>query len=95
MFKTQKTSRRKGKVVKMITICKLICKEIFRAINNRSGAYKKRGEWNIPDYELEAIVRCFLPDIQAFFATEEGQKCLEEYRARKKAKEKEKASMTA
>ena len=73
----------------MMRVCSLVCKDIFRAINNRSGAYKKRGDWNIPDYELEAIVRCFLPDIQAFFATEEGQKCLEEYRARKKAKEKE------
>ena len=46
----------------------------------------KRGEWDIPDYELEAIVKCFLPDVQQFFATEEGKEYLEEYKSVKKQK---------
>lgn len=29
---------------------------------------------NIPKHELEALARCFLPDIQAFFESEEGKK---------------------
>lgn len=40
----------------------------------------KRGQWNIPEYELESIIRCFLPDIQDFFATDEGKEYLEECR---------------
>lgn len=43
----------------------------------------KRGEWDIPDYELEAIVKCFLPDIQQFFATEEGKEYFEEHKSGK------------
>ena len=31
-------------------------------------------KWNIPKHELEALARCFLPDIQAFFESEEGRK---------------------
>lgn len=31
-------------------------------------------KWNIPKHELETLARCFLPDIQAFFETEEGRK---------------------
>ena len=73
MFKTQKTNKRKGIVVKMITTCKLICKEIFRAINNRCGSFKgtKSG---LPKHELEILARHFLPQIQAFFQSEEGRK---------------------
>lgn len=46
----------------------------------------QKGDWDIPDYELEAIVRCFLPDIREIFATEEGKKCLEKYRKEKELK---------
>ena len=28
----------------------------------------------IPQYEIEALARCFLPDILAFYESEEGQK---------------------
>lgn len=38
-------------------------------------------KWNIPKPELETLARCFLPDIQAFFESEEGRK---EYDAWKK-----------
>ena len=33
------------------------------------------------EYGIEAMARCLLPKIQAFFATEEGQAALAEYRA--------------
>lgn len=46
----------------------------------------KRGEWDIPDYELEAIVKCFLPDIQDFYATEAGKEYLKEYKSGKEQK---------
>ena len=29
---------------------------------------------NIPQYQVEAIARCLLPDILAFFESEEGQR---------------------
>ena len=31
-------------------------------------------KWNIPKHELETIERCFLPNIPAFFESEEGRK---------------------
>lgn len=42
--------------------------------------------WNIPDDLLESLARCFLPDIIAFYETEEGQKYFEEWKAQKKTK---------
>lgn len=35
---------------------------------------------NIPKHELEALARCFLPDIQAFFECEEDKSEFEEWR---------------
>ena len=57
--------------------CSLVCKEIFREINNRCGSYKgtKSG---LPKHELEILARHFLPQIQAFFESKEGR---EEYAA--------------
>ena len=37
-------------------------------------------KWNIPKHELETLARCFLPDIQAFFESEEGRKEYEEWK---------------
>lgn len=34
---------------------------------------------NIPKHELEKLARCFLPDIIAFFESEEGKKEYEEW----------------
>ena len=39
----------------------------------------KQGEWNIPKHEIEILARHFLPYIQAFFESEEGQKEYEEW----------------
>lgn len=41
----------------------------------------------IPKHELEALVRCFLSDIQTFFESEEGKK---EYQEWVQQREKEK-----
>lgn len=35
----------------------------------------------IPQYKIEAIARCLLPDIQAFYESEEGQREFEEWKA--------------
>lgn len=55
----------------------------------------KRGRWDIPDYELEALARCFIPDIQAFFESEEGRKEYEEWQKSKADLEAQKADKTA
>ena len=55
----------------------------------------KKGGWDIPDYELEAIIKCFLPDIQEFFATEEGKEYREEYKSDKGQKAPTQAEKTA
>ena len=36
---------------------------------------------DIPKSELEALARCFLPSIQAFFETEEGKREYEQWKA--------------
>ena len=33
----------------------------------------RRASTNIPDHEIEALARCFLPDIIAYFESEEGK----------------------
>ncbi len=55
----------------------------------------KKGGWDIPDYELEAIIKCFLPDIQEFFATEEGTELREQYKSGKGQKTPPQADKTA
>ena len=39
----------------------------------------------IPQYKIEAIARCLLPDIQAFYESEEGQREFAEWKARQEA----------
>lgn len=41
------------------------------------------GECKVPDSVIDSFSRLFLPDIQAFFETEEGLKAYEEWKADK------------
>lgn len=43
---------------------------------------------NIPRHELEALARCLLPDIQAFYESEEGQREFAEWQEKQKEKDK-------
>lgn len=38
---------------------------------------------NIPQYKIEAIAHCIMPDILAFYENEEGQKELAEWKAQR------------
>ena len=38
---------------------------------------------NIPQHQIEAIARCLLPDILAFYESEEGQREFAEWKALK------------
>ena len=49
---------------------------------------------NIPRHELEALARCLLPDIQAFFESEEGQREFAEWQERQKEQNKKDKSET-
>lgn len=40
---------------------------------------------NIPQYKIEAIARCIMPDILAFYESEEGQKEFAEWKAQRDA----------
>ena len=40
----------------------------------------------LPDHEIEAIARCILPDILAFFESEEGQKEFAAWKAQQEKK---------
>jgi len=37
------------------------------------------GQLVIPDFEIEALARCLLPKIQAYFNSPEGQKAFEDW----------------
>jgi len=37
-------------------------------------------KWNIPEHELESLATCFLPDIIAFYESEEGQREFAEWK---------------
>lgn len=41
---------------------------------------------NIPQYKVEAIARCIMPDILAFYESEEGQKEFAEWKRQQEAK---------
>lgn len=41
---------------------------------------------DLPDYEIEKIARCIMPDILAMFDSEEGQKEFADWKARQEKK---------
>ena len=44
---------------------------------------------NIPRHQIEAIARCILPDILAFYESEEGQREFAEWKKRREAEKQE------
>ncbi len=42
---------------------------------------------NIPQYKIEAIARCIMPDILAYYESEDGQREFEEWKKEQAAKE--------
>ena len=54
----------------------------------------KRGELGIPKDKVEAIAEMILPDIVAFFQTEEGKKVFEEWKKEQEEKQKKEGGET-
>lgn len=54
----------------------------------------KRGELGIPKDKVEAIAEMILPDIIAFFQTEEGKKMFEEWKKEQEEKQKKEGGET-
>ncbi len=46
----------------------------------------------IPDHEIEKIARCLLPELQAFYESEEGQKEFVEWKKKRDAEQSRKAT---
>ena len=44
---------------------------------------------DIPQYQIEAIARCILPDILAFYESEEGQREISEWKKQREMEEQE------
>lgn len=44
---------------------------------------------DIPQYQIEAIARCIMPDILAFYESEEGQREFAEWKKRREAEKQE------
>lgn len=54
----------------------------------------KRGELGIPKDKVEAIAEMILPDIIAFFQTDEGKKVFEEWKKEQEEKQKKEGGET-
>lgn len=44
---------------------------------------------DIPQYQIEAIARCIMPDILAFYESEEGQREFAEWKEQREAEKRE------
>ena len=44
---------------------------------------------DIPQYQIEAIARCLMPDILAFYKSEEGQREFAEWKEQRKGSKRE------
>ena len=54
------------------------------------GRHKKLiNRTNIPQHKIEAIARCLLPDILAFYKSEEGQREFAEWKRQREAEKQE------
>ena len=49
----------------------------YRGLDNVAGELE---ETVIPDFEIEALARCLLPKIQAYFESPEGQAAFAEWK---------------
>ncbi len=49
---------------------------------------------NIPQHQIEMIARCIMPDILAFYESEEGQREFAEWKKQQEAKDKKTADST-
>ena len=54
-----------------------------------SRKYKPVNNSGIPQYIIESIARCILPDIIAYYETEEGQRQFQEWKAMQAAEKTE------
>lgn len=48
---------------------------------------------NIPQHQIEAIARCIMPDILAFYESEEGQREFAEWKKQREAERQEAETM--
>lgn len=48
---------------------------------------KKQYHPKIPDYELEALARCLLPDILTYFESDEGKREFAEWQTRQQKRD--------
>lgn len=65
----------------------LLKRIILAVINNRGEIDfgKKENETRVPKHEIESLARLFLPRMQEFFASEEGQREYAQWQAKRKA----------
>ncbi len=54
-----------------------------------SGRKKLINDTAIPQHKIEAIARCIMPDILAFYESEEGQREFAEWKERREAEKRE------
>ena len=53
------------------------------------GRKKLTNNTDIPQHQIEAIARCILPDILAFYESEEGQREFAEWKKQRELKKQE------
>lgn len=65
-----------------------LCRRIIEILTD------KRGEFGIPKDKVEAIAETILPDIVAFFQTEEGKRVFAEWKKEQEERQKAKGGET-
>ncbi len=53
---------------------------------------KKNRQTDIPYHEIESLARCLLPDIQAYFESEDGKREFAEWQRRQEKENQEKGT---
>ena len=53
----------------------------------------KTAEANIPDYVIQEMARCLLPDLIAFYESEEGMAAFNQWKAEQDTKKKEESKV--
>ncbi len=64
----------------------LLCRKEYRTRDTRQ---KLINNTDIPQHQIEAIARCILPDILAFYESEEGQREFSEWKKQREMEKQE------
>lgn len=74
-------------IIRVYIALECLCQRASALLHNKTA------EVNIPDHVIREMARCLLPDLIAFYESEEGKAAFVQWKAEREAKKKEQSKV--